>query len=466
MNILTILTIFFVGFSDKAGSTTPALSPTAIQMRLSHNIAIDLLDYPVSTAYLNQVTNTGATVMHTSRWFNGATVSATYVQIQAISNLPFVVSVDTTRDNSASLGYGIRKRIPASTEDIDYGMAQSQLEAYNLPPLHALGYEGQNIRMAVCDVGFTNANNIAWIDSAHYLGHYDFTDDTDDFYGKTGTHGTRCLSYIVGKTDMYHGAAVKTEYYLMRSEEYDTESPKEIDNWVAAIETADSLGVHIFSSSLGYFEFDNPRWSLTYSQMNGVSTRASRAATIASRKGMLVCVAAGNEADNSWYYITAPSDADSILCVGAVYNNNKHEVTSFSSRGPSYDGRIKPDVCAVGGNAYFIYEGDGTSIYSGNGTSFATPLLAGMAACLWSAYPEESGMQIRERILNSADRRNNPDNDYGYGIPNALVAYNMHSTDVENSYVQKESRPTKRIVNGQLIIEVNGVNYTILGYRK
>ena len=317
--------------------------------------------------------------------------------------------------------------------------------------------------MAICDGGFYKANTLDCFRQTQELGHFDFTDDADDFYGSTGTHGTECLSTISGITEGYYGAATKADYYLMRSEEDATESPKEMDNLVAALEKADSLGVNVFSVSLGYAQFDNDEWDLNkYTDLDGKTTRVSRAATIAARKGMLVCVAAGKEGNGSWGTISAPADADSVLTVGAVSVDSL--AGSFSSYGPSSEGRIKPEVCAVGVQATLIYPNG--SIVRSNGTSFATPLLAGMAAALWSALPDENAMQIRERIIRSADRYTTPDIDryvYGYGIPNAWAAYQMTLAGVESGKCKVESG--KRIENGQMVIIRNGVKYTITGQR-
>ena len=337
---------------------------------------------------------------------------------------------------------------------------QRQLALYNLLPLHELGYHGQGILMSVCDGGFTNANTLSCFRQEQELGHFDFTDDIDDFYGYTGDHGTNCLSSISGIAEGYLGAATEADYYLMRSEEAETESPKEMDNLVAALEKADSLGTNVFSVSLGYAYFDHSEWSLDYSMLDGKTTRVSRAATIAARKGMLVCVAAGNEGNKDWHWISAPADADSILTVGAV--NVDSIIGSFSSYGPSADNRIKPEVCAVGVKAALLGV-DGNLRYA-NGTSFATPLLAGMAATLWSALPNESAMQIRERIIRSADRYNNPDrNQYGYGIPNAYAAYLGQTTAITETPIT--NRSIKYIQGNNLYIYSNGQTYNILGFR-
>ena len=462
LGLLLSLNVFFVSFADKpVQDATPALSPRAIEQRDKWSIAIDELDYPVSTAYLDSLRKYGATIHHTSRWMNGATCSMSDELAEQVASWQFVADVEMTRDDSDPI-YVAKRRAPRTEDTYNMQVAatstEKQLALYNLLPLHELGYHGQGILMSICDGGFANANTLNCFRHEQELGHYDFTDDTYDFYGSTGNHGTMCLSSISGIADEYMGAATDADYYLMRSEEEDTESPKEMDNLVAALEAADSLGTNVFSVSLGYAYFDHSEWSLDYSMLDGKSVRVSRAATIAARKGMLVCVAAGNEGNKDWHWISAPADADSILTVGAV--NVDSIIGVFSSYGPSADNRIKPEVCAVGVQATLINSNE--QVVKANGTSFATPLLAGMAATLWSALPDENAMQIRERIIRSADRYGNPDTkQYGYGIPDAYAAYMAGTTTITET--PATTRPVKFIEGNTLYIYHNGRIYDITG---
>lgn len=463
LKLLILLNVFFVSFTDKPEKSAAALSPRAVEQRAKWDIPTDAMDYPVAHLYVDSLRRMGAKVFHTSRWFNGATVEMSDELASKVQALDFVDAVEMTRDNSESLYASKRRVITREETSDDPGIiTEQQLGLYNLLPLHEAGFEGQGILMAVCDGGFYNANILTCFRQEQELGHFDFTDDAVDIYGHTGTHGTECLSTISGSTTIYKGAATKANYYLMRSEESNTESPKEMDNLVVALETADSLGVNVFSVSLGYAYFDNDKWSLNKNtDLDGKTTRVSRAATIAARKGMLVCVAAGNEGNNAWQTISVPADADSILTVGAV--STWGEIGNFSSYGPSSDGRIKPEVCAVGVWTQLINPGG--NIVTSNGTSFATPLLAGLAASLWSALPDENAMQIRSRIIRSADRYLNPDTQqYGYGIPNAWKAYTMGPEGIED--VQTETNSCQKILrNGQIIILRNGIEYTISGQR-
>ncbi|MGN0234938.1 MAG: S8 family serine peptidase [Paludibacteraceae bacterium] len=494
-SLLTILSVFFVSFTDKQGCTPVAFSDRALEQRAKWAVPTDSLDYAVSRTYTDSVRALGGDIMHVSRWMNGATVECEDDIAGKIAACSFVKSVEQTRETIGEAGLspaakrgatyrlaGADKRgtvfgLPQSSAEVSDGeTTAAQRTLLNIQPLHQAGFRGEGIRIAVIDGGFQNypvgsrsdhalAN---YLDTAHWLGSYDFTDDTDDFYGETGYHGTMCLALIAGEStgdaaeNDYLGTAPDADYYLIRSEEDGKESPKEMDNLVAALEKADSLGVNVVSISLGYSEFDNEEWDFGYSDMNGQTARCSRAAQIAARKGILVCVAAGNEGNKAWHYLTAPADADSILCVGAV--NGEGSVAAFSSGGPSSDGRVKPDVCAVGEGACIVNPGDG-SIRYGNGTSFACPLIAGMAATIWSALPDLDAMEIRRRIICSASRYHTPDADYGYGIPDAWLAYIGKEADLPTPQNTNAITCQKIYRNGSLYILRAGQYYDMMGRR-
>ena len=467
--MFTLLTIFFLQFANKAGSDVVCLSPTAIEMREERGIAIDSLDYAVSPVYLDSIKAMGAKVIHTSRWMNGATVEANARVMSEIEKCRFVDTVYTTRIDDISLGIpsvSLRKSNIESQELKGEGMGQ--LEQLNLLPLHQAGYKGKGIRIGVADGGFYNADSLESLPREQWLGYIDLTDDKDDIFGKTGNHGSLCLSAIVAYKEVsdgtsvgtftYSGTATDAAYYLFKTEEHGTESPKEIDNWVAAIEMADSLGLHIVSTSLGYTTFDDEQFNFAYSDMDGRTSRGAQAARIATRKGMLLVTAMGNDGNKNWRYLSTPADADSILSVGAV--NNQGTIAAFSSYGPSADGRIKPEVCATGEGTYLINPANNT-VMNGNGTSFACPLIAGMAASLWSALPTATNMEIREMIIRSCDRYDQPHKQYGYGIPNAWLAYTMATTDLPSTI--HPTPYTKILHNGKLYILYNNLVYDILG---
>ena len=469
--MFTLLTIFFLQFANKAGSDVVCLSPTALEMRQERGIAIDSLDYAVSPLYLDSIRSMGAKVIHTSRWMNGATIEASYQLIDAIKQCSFVDTFYLTRLTNESFGIhslSLRKRETVSEEAIDKPGSDQQINQLNLLPLHQLGFKGKGIRIGVADGGFYNANTLASLPHEQCLGYTDLTDDKDDIFGSTGNHGSLCLSAIVAHKEVsdgtsigsftYSGTATDAAYYLFKTEEHSTESPKEIDNWVAAIEMADSLGLHIVSTSLGYTTFDNEQFNFAYSDMDGLTSRGAFASRIAARKGMLLVTAMGNDGARAWKYLSTPADADSILSVGAV--NKDRAIANFSSFGPTADGRVKPEVCAMGEGTSLINPSN-DAVMSGNGTSFACPLIAGMAASLWSALPQATNMEIRELIIRSCDRYHQPHEQYGYGIPDVWEAYTSVTTDLPSPL---HSTPhTKILHNGQLYILYNGLKYNLLG---
>ena len=472
--MFTLLTIFFLQFANKAGSDVVCLSPTAIKMRQERGIPIDSLDYAVSPIHLDSIEALGAKVLHTSRWMNGATVEANNEVIRAIEKCAFVDTIYLTRtddDFFAIPSVSLRKREVIIGERREAkGEGLEQLAQLNLLPLHQAGYRGQGLRIGIADGGFYNANILESLPRGEqWLGYTDLTDDKDGIFDQTGNHGTLCLTAIVAHKEVsdgtaigtytYSGTATEAAYYLFKTEEHDTESPKEIDNWVAAIEMADSLGLHIVSTSLGYTTFDNQEMNFVYADMDGRTSRGAQAAIIAARKGMLLVVAMGNDGNKAWHYLSTPADADSILSVGAV--DVAGEVATFSSYGPSADGRVKPEVCAVGTGTALINPAT-NEVMNGNGTSFACPLIAGMAACLWSAMPQATNMEIRERIIRSADRYAQPHEQYGYGIPDAWLAYTQATTNSSTPELQNSSI-SKIIQNGHIYIIYNEQLYDLLG---
>ena len=463
--LFIILFAFFVQFTDKNGSERIALSEQAIEKRMKRSIAIDSMDYAVSPQYIDSLRAIGCHIYHTSRWMNGVTIETDSNTIQIITAWRFVDSIYLTKGNTINIpSISLRKRQVEHMDEEIFMQSNGQVEQLNLQLLHNAGFHGQGITLCVIDGGFQSVNNLSAFDAVReqILGIYDTTDDRDSVTGATGSHGTKCFSTIAAITPEYQGAATSANYYLIRSEEYYTESPKEMDNWVTAIELADSLGVDIVSSSLGYAMFDDQRFTLSYTDMDGQTTRCTQAANIAARKGMLVIVAAGNEGDNTWHYISAPSDAENIITVGAV--DQYDSIAKFSSWGPTADGRTKPEVCARGYQTAVINTMNSSVVY-GNGTSFACPIIAGMAACLWSALPQASNMEIRELIIRSADRYHQPHNQYGYGIPDAWKAY-CQPTDLPINIENDQLKARKVLINGTIWIMHNGNRYNVMGQKK
>mgnify|MGYP001378741346 CR=1 FL=1 len=462
-----------VTFADKNNSPysienpSQYLSERAIERRNRQNISIQLNDIPVNSWYIDSVRNTGALVLTISKWFNCITIQTTDTAvISKIHSFSFVSDIDSLAETSVKKGVKLKKRkdtmegslsigLDGNPENTDasftqpesmlstgrynYGNGYTQAHMIGTDFLHDLGFCGQGMVIAVLDAGFFSVNSIPVFDSLwqnnQILGTKDFVEPGGNVFTRS-THGMMVLSIMGGNSPgNLIGTAPKAKYWLLRSEDADSEYPVEEDNWVAAAEFADSVGADVINSSLGYTDFFNSDWDHTYAEMNGKIARSTLGAEIASSKGLLVVNSAGNSGNNDWHYIGAPADAENIITVGAVDHSGK--IASFSSRGPTFDGRVKPTVCALG-EGTFVSSSAGT-ITSGNGTSFSSPVMAGSVACLWQANREKSNLKIIEAVTASASRFLDPDANYGYGIPN-LAAANIilkgdaiHNFDNENA---------------------------------
>ena len=422
-----IQSYFYVQFTDKNNSpfslSRPSdfLSTRAIARRASFGLTCDSTDLPVNQTYLQQIRNLGIPVHSWSKWMNGATVllpdSALMSQVRI---LPFVKFVEYTGKLTGPVLAPKGKNNVKSS--FDYGIAAGQINQLNGTALHNEGYRGKGIQIGVIDAGFMNVNVNPAFDSlrlqGRLLGTKDIINPTSDIYSEDA-HGAMVLSTMTGNLPgQFLGTAPDASYWLIRTEYGPSEYKVETDFWCSGIEFADSVGVDVATSSLGYSTFDDPSMNFTYADMNGKVSRASRAANLASRKGIVVTVAAGNEGGAAWHYISSPSDADGIITVGAV---TAAGVSSyFSSFGPSSDGRVKPEICATGTSSALVNIA-GSPGY-GNGTSFATPIMAGMMACLLQRYKAIDPMIDVQTLLNavfkSASQYNNIlTSQMGYGIP-------------------------------------------------
>jgi serine protease AprX len=418
------------------------LTQRAIDRRANQNISLNINDAPIHQSYINEVVAaTGITVMAQSKWLNCLHIRGTQLAISALINFSFVnkiVFANTTISPLNSSRASHRKVEKTETlVDFNYGNAANQVQMLNGHLVHQQDYTGAGKIIAVLDSGFLNTNTIAPFqrirNNNQILGTYNFVTKSNDVYS-TGGHGTNVLSTIAGYVDnQLVGTSPDAQFYLYTTEDDTSENPVEESNWVEAAEKADSLGVDIITSSLGYFTYDNPNYSHTYADLIGNKAIASQGANIAFSKGIVVVVSAGNSGASSNPHIAVPSEATYALAVGAV-NANRNRV-SFSSIGPSFDGRIKPDVMAKGASTT-IASTNG-SIVTSSGTSFSCPLMAGMVACLWQAYPMATNVQIVEQIKKASNRFSNPDNNYGYGIPDfkmALDNFNQNLVEETNAW--------------------------------
>ncbi len=424
---------------DKANSpysiTNPSqfLSQAALQRRVKQGISIEASDLPVNPDYIQQIKNLGVQVRAKSKWLNAViVVNADQSQLDAIKALPFVKSASIAgkmkgkSTDPEKLETPLLNKVGKNekiSNTFDYGSSFNQVNMLGGVCMHNQQFTGKNMTIAVLDAGFLHADTLAVFDSIwmnhQVLGTRDF-DTGDTMVFEDHNHGTSVLSCIAGNIPgKLTGTAPHAKFWLLRTEVASSERIIEEYNWVAAAEFADSVGADIINSSLGYTNFDNPAESHVYADLNGKTAVASIGATMAARKGMLVCNSAGNDGANAWHYIGVPADADSILSVGAVNALGNH--AGFSSYGPTADGRIKPTVCAQG-QATVLADAFSNSIITSNGTSFSSPLMAGMAACLWQANPGKTNMQLIEAIKKSASLYYNPDNTLGYGIPNFCKA--------------------------------------------
>jgi len=452
---------FYVQFSNKKNSSyslsNPAefLSARSIARREAFGLTCDSTDLPVNPSYLQQIRNLGIQVHNTSKWMNGATVLLTDSGLMSrVRMLPFVKFVEYTGKLEDAVLAPNRKVIDNAT--FDYGIAATQINQLNGTALHNKGYRGKGIQIGVIDAGFTNVNTNSCFDSlrlqGRLLGTKDIVNPNSNIFAED-THGAMVLATMTGNLPgQYLGTAPDASFWLIRTEYAATEYKVETDFWTSGIEFADSVGVDMVNSSLGYYTFDDSIMNFTYADMNGKVSRASRAATMASRKGMLVVVSAGNEGNKSWHYIGSPADADGVLTVGAVTSTGTP--STFSSFGPSSDGRVKPDVCAMG-TASAIVDVSGTPGY-GNGTSFASPIMAGMMACLLQRYRAlGTGLDIttlRNAVLESAGLFHNPTSQMGYGIPDfAKAEQNLLTFDslgrVEKSNFTVVYNPFSKVIN-------------------
>jgi serine protease AprX len=425
-------------FKDKAGTPYSVsqpqafLSTRALARRSRQGIVVRARDLPVNPTYVAQVRAVSGSpqLVYTSRWLNAAVVACDSATLARIYQLPTVKSGQTLsvlpqspRAGPAPLpAVGART---AATARANYGKAYTQDDMIGAVAMHAAGFQGEGMQIAVFDGGFPGADQIEPLQlmqqQGRVAGTRNFVDGGRQVYVRN-SHGTNCLGLIAGELPgTYVGTAPHATFHLCITEDVATEYPVEEANWLAAAEYADSVGVDVISSSLGYNTFDRPAVSHTYADLNGRTAIGSLAALGAARAGMIVVNSAGNDGNNDWHYIGVPADADSIITVGAVDSLRNH--AGFSSYGPTADGRIKPTLSAMG-VASAVLSATG-AVSRGNGTSYACPELAGMVAGFWQANPTLTAQQVIRALCSSASQGQAPDNTLGYGIPNFPAAYNL-----------------------------------------
>jgi serine protease AprX len=442
---------FFVKFTDKNGSTYSITNPSAflsakaIARRVKNAYPITLEDIPVKASYLQGVQSAGATLFARSKWYNGVVVTInSQADYNAIAALPYVQNLTKialrTKNNTPSAKDEIEQQalntinnnvIAAKTNNLNrfqYGQSLNQVDMLGGVCMHNKGFDGTGMTVVILDSGFENADVMTAFDSARnenrILSTFDFVDMNTSVY-TDHNHGANVFSCIgANVANTMVGTAPKAKFHLCRTEDVFSEYPIEEYNWVAGMEYADSVGADVVNSSLGYTQFDSAIYNHTYADLNGRTSPASNTTSLAARRGIVVCNAAGNDGNGSWQYIGVPADGDSMLAVGAV-NASKIRV-GFSSIGPTSDGRTKPDVAAQGGNTFLAYT-NGNVFGPSSGTSFSSPLMTGMVACLIQAHPNATAMQIINAIKQSGNQHTAPDNLLGHGIPNFCKADSLLS---------------------------------------
>ncbi len=436
--------VFFTDKENVAASIEnpiTILTQKAIDRKAMHNVTIDERDVPVNENYISQVkSQTGITVLAKSKWMNCVHVRGNLEAITALESLNFVAGIEYADDDltRSTDDFGFTKEdpeIPQQRVDFTYGSTENQITMLSVEALHQQDYTGEGMTIAVMDSGFPGVNTVDGFarlrDADKLLDGYDFVGrDDDEFAFASSSHGTRVLSDIVGFIqDQFVGTAPDASVYCFRTEDIASENPVEESYWVEAAERADSLGVDVINTSLGYRTYDNPNYSYTYEDMDGETAFISRGATLAFEKGMLVVTSAGNSGTGM---ISAPADAVGAFTVGAVNANGQY--ASFSSIGPSSDGRVKPDVMAKGSGSAVIDQ-NGT-ITTNNGTSFSSPIMAGAMASFWSALPNATAAEVMQLARESATMFNNPSPQMGYGIPDFEAALGELLTVDSNAFAK------------------------------
>lgn len=433
------LTLKDKGTEKKRFKPTDLISQKALERRKKQNIGIDEKDYPISPKYLEKIKKLGGRIVSASKWNNTVVIQPKdSTQLQKIEKLPFVKKTTLvwrghrdTKEYPASVpNFPIPAEKEKKSDDKQkenvkpsyYGAGYDNIRLENGQFLHDKGYKGEGIVIAVIDGGFKNFPGIEYLDNVKILGTKSFVDDSPGLFTQDNEHGTNVLSCIgTNKPYKFVGTAPEASFYLLGSEDDRTEFPIEEDYWAAAIEYADSIGVDLVNSSLGYTGYDAPIGDLTHDILDGKSSLISNSAEIAADKGMILVLSAGNAGNKPWKKISPPGDAAGVLTIGAMQKDSI--IAPFSSVGLTKDLRMKPDVVALGVKAATVNKNG--EIAPKNGTSFASPIMCGLVACLWQAYPDLSNQEIMDIVRLSGDRKDEPTVKYGFGIPDMKKAYEL-----------------------------------------
>ncbi|MDW5290070.1 S8 family serine peptidase [Formosa sp. PL04] len=469
----------WVYFSDKENVATSIANPTtilsqkAIDRKQRYGVLIDERDVPVNESYITQLkSQEGILVFAKSKWFNAVHVRGTEISISALLDFSFVSEIIFADKNITTTSKSVRQDSfseVASKSDFVYGRTSNQVEMIQANSLHDSDFTGTGMTIAVLDGGFPNVNTIGAFqnlrENGHLLGSYDFVFRNTDVYADSqDEHGTWVLSTMAGYIENeYVGTAPDASYYLFRTEDGLSENPVEESFWVEAAERADSLGVDIINSSLGYKNFDNPNYDYSDADLDGLTTYITRGATIASEKGILVVSSAGNSGALG---VGAPADAEAVFSIGAVDALGVY--ASFSSQGSAIQPSQKPDVSAQGLASVVVSKRN--TIGTLNGTSFSSPILAGGLACLWQALPDLTHTELKQLVRESSSQYTTPDYFLGFGIPNLATALQHVTLGIEDNTQELQlvmyPNPTTNNIYFKIasdLTDINVVVFDVLG---
>lgn len=405
---------------------TSQFSQKSLERRAKHKVLADQYDVPVNKEILSRLAEDGE-ILSVSKWLNALTFKTTLTTSELKEKYDFIDRIQTV--HTSTKPRNDKFKVESGTKSVDYGAAAVQIEQLKIDCLHEQGYTGEGVYVGVIDAGFNNMDSVGYFDSVYLEGRvietYNFVNTGQTVYDFSG-HGTAVASCIVGEgsnPDQYIGAAVDVDLALYLSEDVSSETEIEEFYLVQALERADSMGVELVNISLGYFGFDDSTTSHVYADLDGTTTIAAIGVNVAKSKGIFVSMAAGNSGPLN---ISTPCDATGGFCVGAVTSGGDY--AWFSSVGPTADGRVKPDVMARGGDAWFVNTLD--SLGQGNGTSLATPIVCGGVACLMQAHPTKTVDEIMIAVRESASLFTTPNDSMGYGIPDFCLANDILAGNV------------------------------------
>lgn len=451
--------------SNNLSNPLKIISQKSLDRRIKYNIDLDEKDIPISQDRINKIKNLPLNYIGHTKWLNTIMVEISDLSvISKIEELSFVESVNTMVRNKNLSDFTKRDSkwtdLNSKKVNYDYGKSNDFIEQLNLKPLHDQGYLGNDVYIGVIDAGFPGVDKIVAFENLRndnrILDTYDFVSKKKNVYD-SNSHGTMVLSTMATEINgIYIGTAPKATYSLYISEDNDSETPKELLYWIQAAERADSVGVDIINTSLGYNTFDDSRYNYTYEDMNGKTTLISLGAQVAVDKGILVVTSAGNEGSKSWKYITSPADVVDVFTVGA--NNLYKTAASFSSYGPNAMNDLKPNVSALG-SLVPLYSQNGQQTYN-NGTSFSSPITAGAMSILLQKFPKIELALLKDKVQKSAHLYSNPTNQLGYGIPDYYKA-SQELLETRETKLNKQLNIYPNPFNNEIVIQSNNKEMSI-----